>query len=61
MKELEWSQGFPIITLLELSVAMETKVLIRSGPKLMQSFPTPMMLLMKLDYDQPADLRDIHV
>ena len=33
MKELEWSQGFPIITLWELSVAMETKVLIRSGPK----------------------------
>ena len=23
--------------------------------------PTPMMLLMKFDYDQPADLRDIHV
>ena len=23
--------------------------------------PTPMMLLVKFDYDQPADLRDIHV
>ena len=33
MKELEWSQVFPIITLWELSVAMETKVLFRSGPK----------------------------
>ena len=26
MKELEWSQGFPIITLWEVSVAMETRV-----------------------------------
>ena len=33
MKELEWSQDFPIITLWELSVAMETRVLIRSCPK----------------------------
>ena len=33
MKELEWSQDFPIITLWELSVAMETRVLIRSYPK----------------------------
>ena len=33
MKELEWSQGFPVITLWELSVASETRVLIRSGPK----------------------------
>ena len=62
MKELEWSQGFPIITLWELSVAMETRVLIRSGPKPNGvNPPTPMMLLMKFDYDQPADLRDIHI
>ena len=33
MKELEWSQDFPIITLWELSVAMEARVLIRSYPK----------------------------
>ena len=33
MKELEWSQIFPITTLWELSVAMETRVLIRSHPK----------------------------
>ena len=33
MKELEWSQDFPIITLWELSVAMETRVLIRFYPK----------------------------
>ena len=33
MKELEWSQDFPLITLWELSVAMETRVLIRSSRK----------------------------
>ena len=33
MKELEWSQGFPHYSPWELSVAMETRVLIRSGPK----------------------------
>ena len=33
MKALEWSQDFPIITLWELSVSMETRVLSRSGPK----------------------------
>ena len=37
MKELEWSQDFPhynpIITQLQLSVAMETRVLIRSSRK----------------------------
>ena len=39
MKALEWSQHFPIITLWELSVAMDTRVLIRSGPKPNASFP----------------------
>ena len=33
MKELECHKIFPIITLWELSVAMETRVLIRSCPK----------------------------
>ena len=33
MKALEWSQDFPIITLWELSVAMETRVPILPGPK----------------------------
>ena len=33
MKELEWSQLFPIIILWELFVAMETRVLILSCPK----------------------------
>ena len=41
MKELERSQGFPIITLWELSVAMETKVLIRSSPKPYAVNPPP--------------------
>ena len=36
-----WSQDFPIITLWELSVAMETRVLIRSGPKPNAAFPPP--------------------
>ena len=33
MKALECSEHFPIITLCELSVAMDTRVPIRSGPK----------------------------
>ena len=33
MKELEWSKDFPIITLWEIYVAMETRVLIRFYPK----------------------------
>ena len=32
---------FPIITLWELSVAMETRVPIRSGPKHNAAFPLP--------------------
>ena len=39
LKALEWSQHFPIITLWELSVSMDTRVLIRSGPKPKASFP----------------------
>ena len=41
MEELENSKDFPIITLWELSVAMETRVLIRSGPKPYAAFPPP--------------------
>ena len=53
---------FPNITLWELSVAMETRVLIRYGPKPNAANPLPpMMLKMKFDYDPPAGLRDIHV
>ena len=61
MKELEWSQDFRLITLWELSVAMETRVLIRSPKTHCSQSPTPMMLLMKFDYDWPAGFRDIHV
>ena len=41
MKALECSQHFPIITLWELSVAMDTRVPIRSGPKPNAAFPHP--------------------
>ena len=41
MKALECSQHFPIITLWELSVAMDTRVPIRSGPKPNAAFPPP--------------------
>ena len=41
MKALEWSQHFPIITLWELSVAMDTRVPIRPSPKPNAAFPPP--------------------
>ena len=41
IKALEWTQHFPIITLWELSVAMDTRVPIRSGPKPNAAFPPP--------------------
>ena len=41
MKALECSQHFPIITLWELSVAMDTRVPIRSGPKPNAAFLPP--------------------
>ena len=53
---------FPIITLRELSVAMETRVLIRPGPKPNAGFiPIPMMLQIKFGCNRPPGLRDIHV
>ena len=53
---------FPIITLWELSVAMETRVPIRPGPKPNAAFPpTPTMLQIKFGCDWPTGLRDIHV
>ena len=62
MEELECSQDFPIITLRDLSVAMETRVLIRYGSKPYIAFPlTPVMLQMKFDFNRPAGHRDIHV
>ena len=41
MKALACSQQIPIITLWELSIAMDARVLIRSGPKPNASFPLP--------------------
>ena len=41
MKALEWTQHFPIITLWELFVAMETRVQILPGPKSNAINPPP--------------------
>ena len=41
LKALECSQYFPIIFIWELSVAMDTRVSIRSGPKPNAAFPSP--------------------
>ena len=46
MKLLEWPQHFPIITQWELSVAMETRVVIRPGPKPNTTFPPPQCCFM---------------
>ena len=52
----------PIITLWELSVAMDTRVPIRSGPKPNVAFsPTPMMVQIKFRYDWPTGCGDIRV
>ena len=42
-------------------MAMETRVLIRSGQNLMQPFPAPLMLQMEFNFSWPAGLRDINV
>ena len=53
---------FPIITLWELSVVMETRVLIRPGPKpTAVNPPIPMVLQIKLGCDQSTGFGDIHV
>ena len=41
MKKLEWSQDFPHYNPRQLSVALKTRVLIRSGPKLVTDIPHP--------------------
>ena len=41
MKALECSLHFPIITLWELSVAIDARATIRSGPKHIAAFPPP--------------------
>ena len=52
---------FPIISLWELSVAMETRVLIQSAPKPYAAFPPPQMLHLKFDQDWPTGFKDIQV
>ena len=59
MKELEWSQGFPHYNPMG-AICCQSSDPIRPKTSCSQS-PTPMMLQMKFDYDQPAGLRDIHV
>ena len=61
MKELEWSQAFPHYDPMGAICCHGNQSSDPIWPKTWWSqSPTPMMLLMKFDYDQPADLRDIH-
>ena len=50
---------FPITTLLELSITMETRVPIRSGLKPHSLSSNPLMLQMKFGCDRPAGYGDI--
>ena len=61
--ENKWRHRFfSIITLWHLSVAMETRVMIRSHPNTLCSQPpTPMLLQMKFGCDLHTSLRDICV
>ena len=62
MKDLEWSQGFPHYNPMGAICCHGNQSSDLIWPKTLWSqSPIPMMLLMKFDYDQPADLRDIHV
>ena len=62
MKELEWSQDFPHYNPMGAICCHgnQSSDPILPKNKCSQS-PTPMMLLMKFDYDWPAGSRDIHV
>ena len=62
IKELEWSQGFPHYNPMGAICCHGNQSSNLIWPKtLCSQSPTPMMLQMKFDYDQPAGLRDIHV
>ena len=62
MKELEWSQGLPHYNPMGAICCHGNQSSDMIWPKTLWSqSPTSMMLLMKFDYDQPADLSDIHV
>ena len=51
---------FPILSLLELYVAMATRVPIQSAQNLMQPFPQLIMLYMKFDQNRLIDIRDMY-
>ena len=62
MKELEWSQDFPHYNPMGAICCHGNQSSHRIFPKTSCSqSPTPMVLLMKFDYDWPAGFRDIHV
>ena len=62
MKELECSQGFPNDNPMGAICCHGNQSSNPIWPKtLCSQSPTPMMLLMKFDYDWPASLREIHV
>ena len=62
MKELEWSQDFPHYNPMRAINCHGNQSSDPIKPKTLYSQSvTPMMLLMKFDYDWPAGLRDIHV
>ena len=62
MKELEWSQGFPHYNPMGAICYHGNQSSNPIWSKTLCSLsPIPLMLLMKFDYDKPADLRDIHV
>ena len=62
MKELEWSQDFPHYNPMAAICCHGNQSSDPIFPKTYCSqSPTPMMLLVKFDYDWPADFRDIHV
>ena len=60
MKELEWSQDFPHYNHMGAICCHRNQSSEWILPKTKCSLsPTPMMLLMKFDYDWPAGFRDI--
>ena len=62
MKVLEWSQDFPHYNPMGAICCHGNQSSDQILPKTSCSqSPTPMMLLMKFDYDWPAGFRDIHV
>ena len=60
-KTAEKNTIYPIITLWELSVAMETRVQSNQiwPETLLRLSPNPIMLKIKFDCDRPAGLREI--